>query len=62
MNLRKYSQEILTIEHEFNESELKLLKVQDVEEMKEKVMQYWEAAEEDLEKQIIPVLLRKWRI
>ena len=52
LNLRKYLQVISTIEHEFNESELKM---QDVEEMKEKVMQYWEAAEEDSEKQKIPV-------
>jgi hypothetical protein len=52
LNLRKYLQVISTIEHEFNESELKM---QDVEEMKEKVMQYWEAAEEDSENQKIPV-------
>ena len=52
LNLRKYLQVISTIEHEFNESELKM---QDVEEMKEKVMQYWEAAEEDSENQRIPV-------
>ena len=50
-NLRKYLQVISTIKHEFNESELK---VQDVEEMKVKVMQYWKAAEEDWVKQKIP--------
>ena len=44
LNLRKYLQVISTIKHEFNESELKM---QDVEEMRAKAMQYWEAAEGD---------------
>ncbi len=52
-NLRKYLQMISKIEHELNESKLKM---QDVEELKMKVMQYWEAAEKDWVKQKIHVM------